>query len=245
MALFNSRRARKWTIGVAVGLVAVLVAGVLLDRVVNSRTFQFFGEIIDRVDATEKLVALTFDDGPHPAGARATLDALRERGVPATFFLTGRELTEHPELGREIAAAGHEIGNHSFAHERMVFVTPGWVAAEIESTDAAIRATGYQGEIHFRPPNGKKLLALPHYLSEHQRKTITWDVEPDSDSAVGDAAAIVGQTVERVRPGSIVLLHSMYPSREHTRAAIGPIIDQLTQRGYRFVTVSQLLAEGR
>ncbi|QWF77589.1 polysaccharide deacetylase family protein [Amycolatopsis sp. CA-230715] len=244
--LFRSRRARKWAIGVAAALVLVLVAGFVLLRVASSRTFQFFGEIVDRVDTADRVVALTFDDGPDPAGTQSLLDTLAARGVPATFFLIGRELATHPELGRAIAGAGHEIGNHSFSHERMIGVTPAWVADEVEATDALIRATGYRGEIQFRPPNGKKLFALPHYLAEHQRKTITWDVEPNSDPEVDrSAAAIARYTAEHVRPGSIVVLHAMYASREQTRAALGPMIDQLRQNGYRFVTVSQLLAEGR
>ena len=120
-------------------------------------------------------------------------------------------------------------------------MTPSWVADEVEATDALIRASGYTGDIHFRPPNGKKLFALPHYLDEHHRTTITWDVEPDSASSP-DAATVVRTTVDQVRPGSIVLLHAMYPAREQTRQAIGPVVDGLKQRGYRFVTVSQLLA---
>lgn len=243
--LLASRRVRKRAIGVTVVLVVVLGLGCGGLRVADSRSFQFFGRIVDRVDTTDKVVALTFDDGPDPAGTRTILDTLAARQVPATFFLIGRELGAHPELGREIAAAGHELGNHSFSHERMIGVTPGWVADEVEATDALIRATGYSGDILFRPPNGKKLFALPRYLAGHHRTTITWDVEPNSYPAVdASAAATTAFTVEHVRPGSIVVLHAMYPGREQTREALGPIIDQLKQRGFRFVTVSQLLAEG-
>ncbi|MCR6489939.1 polysaccharide deacetylase family protein [Amycolatopsis sp. OK19-0408] len=239
--ILKSRRARKWTIVVACVLVVVLGAAFTLFEVSKSRTFQFFGTLVNRVDTTEKVVALTFDDGPDPAGAHAILDTLRARDVPATFFLIGRDIEAHPELAHDIAAAGHELGNHSFSHERMIGVTPGWVAQEVESTDALIRTAGYTGEILFRPPNGKKLFALPHYLASHHRTTITWDAEPDSDGTP-DTATVERTTLDQVRPGSIVLLHAMYASREQTRQAIGPIVDQLKQRGYRFVTVAQLLA---
>ena len=242
--ILRSRRARKWTIVVASLLVLVIAAAVTLFEVSKSRTFQFFGTLVNRVETSEKVVALTFDDGPDPAGTQAILDTLRERQAPATFFLIGRDIAAHPDLARAIAAAGHEIGNHSFSHERMIGVTPAWVADEVEATDALIRTTGYRGEILFRPPNGKKLFALPHYLAEHDRTTVTWDVEPDSDGTP-DAATVERTTVEQVRPGSIVLLHAMYAARGQTRQAIGPILDALKQRGYRFVTVSQLLAARR
>jgi peptidoglycan/xylan/chitin deacetylase (PgdA/CDA1 family) len=239
--ILKSRRARKWTIVVACVLVVVLAAAFTLFEVSKSRTFQFFGTLVNRVETTEKIVALTFDDGPDPAGTQAILDTLRSRDVPATFFLIGRDIAAHPDLARAIVNAGHELGNHSFSHERMIGVTPAWVADEVEATDALIRTSGYTGEILFRPPNGKKLFALPHYLAEHNRTTITWDVEPDSEGTP-DAATVERTTLDQVQPGSIVLLHAMYGSREQTRQAIGPVVDQLKQRGYRFVTVSQLLA---
>jgi peptidoglycan-N-acetylglucosamine deacetylase len=239
--LLKSRRARKWTIVVACVLVVVLAAAFTLFEVAKSRTFQFFGTLVNRVDTTEKIVALTFDDGPDPAGTQAILDTLKARAAPATFFLIGRDIAAHPGLARDIAAAGHEIGNHSFSHDRMIGVTPAWVADEVEATDALIRTAGYPGEILFRPPNGKKLFALPHYLAEHHRTTITWEVEPDSAGSPA-TATVVSDTLGQVRPGSIVLLHAMYAGREQTRQAIGPILDGLKQRGYRFVTVSQLLA---
>ncbi len=233
-------RARKWTIISAVVLVVVVVTAFVLWRVSSSRTFQFFGDLVPRVETNEKVVALTFDDGPDPAGAQAVLDVLAARQVSATFFLVGRELEANPALGRAIAAAGHEIGNHSYSHERMVGVTPGFVAQEVESTDKLIRATGYTGRIHFRPPNGKKLFALPYYLSDHDRTTIMWDVEPDS-AGEPTTESILRDTTAQVRPGSIVLLHPMYAGRGSTRDTIGPLIDRLRQDGYRFVTISALL----
>lgn len=233
---------RKPTIITAVSLVVVLAAAAGLWNISSSRTFQFFGELVTRVETTEKVVALTFDDGPDPAGAQQVLDTLDSEEVKATFFLMGRDLQNHPELGRKIADAGHEIGNHTFNHQRMVGVLPGTVAKEIEDTDAQIRKTGYQGDIHFRPPNGKKLFALPHYLSEHNRKTIMWDVEPDS-AGTPTAQQIEQETLNLTKPGSIILLHPMYQGRDQTRQALKPIIGKLKERGYRFVTVSALLGQ--
>jgi peptidoglycan/xylan/chitin deacetylase (PgdA/CDA1 family) len=97
------------------------------------------------------------------------------------------------------------------------------------------------GPITFRPPYGKKLWTLPKYLSDHDRTTVTWDVEPD---AAPDASAdqIVTQTVNAVRPGSIILLHVMYEGRGASRAAIPRIVSELSADGYRFVTVSDLIS---
>ncbi len=235
-------RSRRW---IGAGLVTVVVLGaaiVGLGALVNARTFQLFGGLVDRVSTSAKVVALTFDDGPDPAGTAPLLDALAQTGTPATFYLIGQDMDAHPDLAAAIAAAGHELGNHTYSHERMVVVSPGFVADEVERTDDRIRRAGYRGDITFRPPNGKKLLTLPLYLSQHDRRTIMWDVEPNSYPEV-DASAerIVDHVVARVRPGSIVLLHGMYAGREQTRRAVVPIIERLRNAGYRFVTVSQLL----
>ncbi|GHH34219.1 polysaccharide deacetylase family protein [Lentzea cavernae] len=234
------RLRRKPTIITAVGLTLTLAAALSLWKVSSARTFQFFGDLVDRVETNEKVVALTFDDGPDPAGAQQVLDVLAAENVPATFFLMGRDLAKHPDLGRQIARAGHEIGNHTYTHQRMVGVLPGTVAKEIEDTDAEIRKTGYSGDIHFRPPHGKKLFALPHYLRQHGRTTVMWDVEPDSEGTPA-AQEIAQQTLKRTKPGSIILLHPMYGAREQTRQALEPVITGLKERGYRFLTVSALL----
>lgn len=226
---------------VAALLVAAVVVGYGTYTVGRSRTFQFFGGLTHRVDTDQKLVALTFDDGP-TARTDEVLATLDQLDAKATFYVTGQELERAPQLGRKIVAGGHELGNHSYSHQRMWFADPGFVRDEIERTDTLIRATGYRGEITFRPPYGKKLLVLPYYLDRHDRKTITWDIEPDSDPTIAAASdRVVAHVTARARPGSIILLHAMY-ERPASRDAVRGIVEALRRDGYRFVTVSELLA---
>jgi peptidoglycan-N-acetylglucosamine deacetylase len=211
-------------------------------RVAGAVTFQLFGDLVDRVSVTEPLVALTFDDGPTPKGADSILAILKREDVRATFFFTGSELEANSGLANRFVQAGHELGNHSYSHQRMVLKSSSFIRAEIERTDSLIRIAGHSGSIHFRPPYGKKLIGLPWYLSRTGRTTIMWDVDPDSDANVAATSeGIVAHVFENVRPGSIVLLHVMYPSRATSLGAVAGIIQGLRARGYRFVTVSELI----
>jgi peptidoglycan/xylan/chitin deacetylase (PgdA/CDA1 family) len=230
---------RRWAAGIGLVLAVTMVLAVGGYFLMNSRSFQLAGRLVDRTDMSDKVVALTLDDGP-TALAPEVLRILADADVAATFYLNGRDLAARPDLGRAIAAEGHEIGNHTYSHRRMVFVSPRTVAAEVERTDQEIRRTGYRGPITFRPPYGKKLWTLPKYLSEHGRTTVTWDVEPDS-ARDANADQIVAETVDAVRPGSIILLHVMHEGRAASRAAIPRIVDELRADGYRFVTVSDLI----
>ena len=214
---------------------------VVLWQISRSRTFQFFGEIIPKVDTTENVVALTFDDGPTVTATDQILAILAEQNVKATFFVIGGELENNLDQAKKIAAAGHELGNHSYSHVRMMFVTPSFVRQEIETTDKLIRDAGYQGEIFFRPPYGKKLFALPYYLSKTGRKTITWDVEPESYPEIdADADKIAEHVLSKTRPGSIIILHVMYPNRFESMKAVKKIVEGLKAQGYSFKTVSEL-----
>jgi peptidoglycan/xylan/chitin deacetylase (PgdA/CDA1 family) len=230
---------RRWLLGGALAVVLVLALAIGTYYLMNSRSFQLAGRLVDRVDTSEKVVALTLDDGP-TGKAPEVLKVLADAGVPATFYLIGSELAAHPELGRAIAQAGHEIGNHTYNHRRMVLVSSGTVRDEVERTDAEIAKTGYQGPITFRPPNGKKLWVLPKYLSDHDRTTVTWDVDPESGK-VPTTDRIVAEAVHKVRPGSIILLHVMHQYGAASLAAIPRIVAELRAAGYRFVTVSDLL----
>ncbi len=224
-------------------ILLVLVAAFFCTwRLSRSRTYQLFGEIVPRIETNEKVVALTFDDGPAPY-ASVVLDTLAARHVTATFFLIGSQIAEDPEDARRIVAAGHQVGNHSWSHVRMVFKSPSFIAREIEDTDRQIRNAGYHGKIEFRSPYCKKLVALPWYLARHHRRNITWDVEPESDPKIdGHTDRIIADVLAYARPGSIIILHPMYGNRAPTRAAVGPIIDGLRARGYSFATVDQLIA---
>ncbi|MEU4649026.1 polysaccharide deacetylase family protein [Nocardia fluminea] len=229
---------RRWLVGGIIGIVVISAVLSGLYVLMNSRTYQVAGRLVDRVETEDKVVALTFDDGP-TVRTPDVLRTLAQSRVPATFYLVGEDLAEHPEYGAAIVAAGHEIGNHSYTHRRMVLVSGDTVRDEIERTDAEIRRAGYPGPISFRPPYGKKLWTLPHYLADHDRTTVTWDVEPDSAGGAS-REAIVGDTLARARPGSIILLHVMHG--QESLAAVPEIVEGLRARGYRFVTVSELLA---
>lgn len=215
-------------------------------RVSDLRGWQAFGEIVPRVETDEKVVALTFDDGPTPAGADSILPLLHSLGVRATFFVNGNGLAERPDVARRFVAAGHELGNHTWSHPQMLLKSQAAIRREVEPTDSVIRIAGHTGAIYFRPPYGKKLFGLPWYLHRTGRTTVTWDVEPESFPEVdGDAGRIAAHVLQRARPGSIILLHVMFPSRAESRRAVPMIVHGLRQRGYRFVTVSELMQTRR
>lgn len=223
----------------------VIVFAVLyaLWQLASARNFQLFGELIHRVETSEKLIALTFDDGPSKRYTNDVLAILAAEQVNATFFVTGKEAAQNPGQTRQLIAAGHQLGNHSYTHPRMLLLSPSAIAAEVEQTDKVIRRAGFTGDILFRPPYGKKLLMLPWYLAKHNRITIMWDLEPETDPALAsDAQAMAAYVIKNAKPGSIILLHVMYQSRQASREALPLIIEGLKQNGYRFVTVAELLA---
>ncbi|WP_025026426.1 polysaccharide deacetylase family protein [Caldalkalibacillus mannanilyticus] len=234
-------RTKKLVILISLMLVFLMGSGYVLFEVSKSRSFQFFGGLIGKVETTEKVVALTFDDGPGPY-TEEILHILQEANTKATFFLTGLEIEQNREAAEAIVQAGHEIGNHSYSHQRMVLKSPAFIKEEIEKTDELIREVGYEGEIHFRPPYGKRLLLLPYYLKQTERKTILWNIEPETYPEIAvDSGKIVDHVVENIEPGSIILLHVMYESRKPSLDSVREIIRKLEEPGYTFVTVSELL----
>ncbi len=205
----------------------------------NSRDIQLCGRIVSRVDTDRKVVALTFDDGPTDKTPEV-LDMLREQGVKCTFFLTGREIERNRDYARAIVQAGHQIGNHSYSHERMVFKSYSFMENEIDSASSLIREAGFKGEIVFRPPGCKKLLLLPLALQERGMTTVTWDVEPDSYPEVAVSPEnTAGYVLEHARNGSIILLHVMYGG--NSLDAVPGIVEGLKEKGFEFVTVNELL----
>ncbi|MGD8189274.1 polysaccharide deacetylase family protein [Brevibacillus ginsengisoli] len=225
------------------GTVIILFVAVLYITydMMNSRTFQVFGEIVPRVETTQKAVALTIDDGPN-GKADKLIHLLEEEKIKATFFLIGQEMEKYPQETVKLIQAGHEIGNHSYSHQRMVLKTPGFIQNEIERTDTLIHQAGYQGDILFRPPYGKKLFLLPYYLNKTNRKSITWDIEPDSDPQIASSTdRMINYVVHEAKPGSIILLHGWHYSDEEASHVIRGIVGGLREQGYTFLTVSELM----
>ncbi len=228
----------KWTLWV---LVTGGVLTVTALKVSSLRGFQFFGELVHRVETDEKVVALTFDDGPSPANTEAVLAVLARHHVKATFFMVGRNIEQHRALAARVLAEGHEAGNHSYSHRRLVFKSPAFVEAEISKTDRLLRELGVKGDIPFRSPFGKKLLVQPWVLSRQGKRNVLFDVVPD-DTATQDADLMTQRVLDAARPGSIILLHDGWAKKPGKLEATGRIIEGLQARGYRFVTVSELLA---
>lgn len=236
----NRKRWNRWAVGTPLVVLGLLVGLWQLSR---SWGFQLFGELHARVETSEKVVALTFDDGPKPGQTEAILDILKRHGVKASFFMVGGNIERHRELAARVLAEGHELGNHSYSHHRLIFKTPSYVREEIDKTDALLRGLGVEGEIHFRAPYCKKLVVLPWLLSQSGRKHITFDVVP-RDDATQDVELLTSRVMESVRPGSIILLHDGGLKKPGTVQATDLIIGKLREQGYRFVTVSELLALG-
>jgi len=236
----------RWVRWVVLGLISSLLALAGLWRLSNSRTFQVFGDLVASVPCDQTLVALTLDDGPTPAGTQPLLDLLARHSVRATFFLVGSDMRQHPELARQIVAAGHELGNHSYTHQRMLLRSPSFLRRELDDTDAAIRDAGFRGPIFFRPPYGKKLIGLPWELRRTHRASVTWNLEPESTPGVAATPEAMAAYVSgHVTPGSIVLLHAMIDPDGIKRRTLDLLLPAVRGRGYRWVTVGELLATCR
>ena len=236
----------KWLIikYIVVPILGIGVIAVGLFQVSKSRTFQFFGGLTSSVHTDQKVVALTFDDAPTEYTS-VVLSILSGYGVKATFYAIGKNIESYPEETQAIIAGGHELGNHSYSHTRMVLKSLTFITNEIEKTSDLLRQAGYSKTITFRPPNGKKLFLLPYYLSTHSIQTVMWNIEPDT-FVHGDSRALTAYTVDHVTPGSIILLHPLCANECQTdREALPMIIDSLRSMGYEFVTVSALLSMGK
>lgn len=183
-------------------------------------------------------VSLTFDDGPSGSITARLLEALEQRQVRATFFLCGYRVDQYPETAQAIAAAGHELGIHGQNHRILSGLTPEAVHAELAQTAQRIEAVcGVQAKL-LRPPGGMVDETVLAAARAADLPVILWSVDPE-DWSCSDSACVADRIVQHAAPGSIILMHDM--SKSSVDAAI-TVIDTLQNRGYSFVTVSELAA---
>lgn len=191
------------------------------------------------VNTSRKVVALTFDDGPHPKLTPQLLDLLQREGVHATFFVLGSLATEHPEILQRMASEGHEVANHSWDHPRLPRLSAEKFGHQIQdTTDIIEKATGQKVTL-MRPTYGLYNERVEHALiNDYGLDVILWSVDPNDWKKPG-AGVVARRLVTGAHPGAILLAHDIHPG---TIAAMPETISQLKARGYEFATVSELLA---
>ena len=183
-------------------------------------------------------IAMTFDDGPSAALTPKLLDLLAAHHIKATFFVIGENVAEHPEIVSRAAREGHEIGNHSWSHPNLGKMSDESVRRQLRQTDDAIKsATGNRPTL-MRPPYGSITAREKRWIhDEFGYDIILWDVDPYDWKRPGPAV-VRARILKETRPGSIVLSHDIHPG---TIEAMPSTFDELEAKGFKFVTVSELI----
>lgn len=209
------------------------------DMVLSSDISSAKGVTYSQVRTSLPYIAMTYDDGPHPKNTPRLLDMLRKRNIKATFYVVGRNVNQYPQIARRIVAEGHEIGSHSWSHANLSKMSNAAIRKDLNQTrDAIASATGVQPRT-LRPPYGA--LRSSQRLWVHQEygyPTILWDVDPQDWKRPGPSV-VASRILSKTGNGSIVLAHDLH---KPTVDAMPATLDGLLRRGFKFVTVSQLLA---
>ena len=183
-------------------------------------------------------IAMTFDDGPSEALTPKLLDLLAARHIKATFFVIGENVAEHPEIVARAVREGHEIGNHSWSHPYFARMSDDAIRSQLKRTEEAIlSAAGIRPKL-FRPPYGSITERQKRWIhDEFGYDIILWDVDPFDWKRPGPIV-IANRILKNTRVGSIVLSHDIHPG---TIEAMSTTLPQLQQKGFKFVTVSELI----
>ena len=189
-------------------------------------------------------VALTFDDGPHPQGTPAVLEALREASAPATFFLAGEQVARRPSLAAEIVAAGHRVELHCFRHRNQLRLTPWQLIDDAERCRSAIEEATGQAVTDYRPPYGIFSAAGLRAIRARGWRPVLWSLWGRGWDRGASARSIAGRATDGARAGDVLLLHgadfySAQGSWTRTVAALPLILDGLGRMGLQPVPLSR------
>jgi len=193
------------------------------------------------VNTEERVVAMTFDDGPDPRWTPAVLDALTASGSTATFFVIGKNVSANADIMRDLAASGMEIANHTQDHVDFDHATRSEQLDQIRRCSQSIEAVGVEEADYIRPPKGALPFGSGRVFHEYGgRTTVLWDVSVERSDESDDQT--VKRVIASVHPGSIILAHDGgIPNRAKTVRVIPRILEGLSARGYEVVSVSELL----
>ena len=184
-------------------------------------------------------IALTFDDGPNATLTPKLLDLLAARHLKATFFVIGQNAADHPDVLRRAVREGHEIGNHSWSHPNLGKMSDEAVRRELQKTEEAIVAAIGKKPTLMRPPYGSITANQKRWIhNEFGYRIILWDVDPLDWKRPGPSV-VTARILKETKAGSIVLSHDIHPP---TIEAMPATFDQLMKKGFKSVTVTELLA---
>ncbi|WP_155522748.1 polysaccharide deacetylase family protein [Salisediminibacterium selenitireducens] len=187
--------------------------------------------------SSDKYVALTFDDGPHPSVTSKVLNHLDNFDAKATFFVLGSQAAYYPDLVRHTAAAGHEISNHTMNHIDLSNSSPEQIRSEITQAEEIIKEATDQPIRLFRPPYGARNDSVDQIIAEEGYTSVLWSVD-SLDWKSRDSQAIYDKVMSNTESGSIILLHDIH---EATAEALPMILESLTEQGYEMITVSEFM----
>jgi peptidoglycan/xylan/chitin deacetylase (PgdA/CDA1 family) len=226
-------------------VVIILAITVHKEKIQRASNYSWYQNVVHSVPTNEKVVALTYDDGPHPVYTRQILDILDKYHVKATFFMIGRLMEQYPDIVNDVLKRGHVIANHTYTHPGNIESdTSAQVIRELEQCEQVIeRMTGRRANF-FRPPRGLIDSTVFSIAQDEGYQTILWTVSADHHDA--PTPELMAQRVLKLnRPGGIILAHDgTFPTRWKDVAATPLIIEGLKKQGYRFVTIPELLKIG-
>ncbi|SFE67679.1 Peptidoglycan/xylan/chitin deacetylase, PgdA/CDA1 family [Paenibacillus algorifonticola] len=191
-------------------------------------------------DKEQKLVALTFDDGPDNRYTPAILDILKKKGIKATFFVVGVQVKKDPDVLQRIVDEGHEIGNHTTHHKDLTKLTKNQIWDEISTTDKLIKdVVGFTPNL-VRAPYGAVNSTVKQLMKEKGRELVSWNV--DTRDWAGTSVSVMKKNIsEHTKPGGIILMHSFGGKGiKNTVDMLPDVIDSLQKKGYTFVTIDEM-----
>lgn len=195
---------------------------------------------IHSVKTDQKIVALTFDDGPCKPYTEQILKILDKENVKATFFVVGMNIKRYPDLIQKLIKQGHAIGNHSMYHDKLNKLSVEKIVKDVGGVDKLLREQGYEQEIFFRSPYGLLSPNIDTALGQLHKRHLLFDFLP-KDWENPAPQVIHDRVMARAKPGFIITLHDGWDHRENTVKATEMIIQSLKAKGYRFVTASELV----
>lgn len=241
-----NRTFKKMTVFLIIALaiigLSLVVFTIFFDQAVLVRR-----DVIYHIDEPYKVAALTFDDGPSLEWTPKILDELKKAGVKATFFMIGEHVEKYPEIAKRVAEEKHEIGNHTRDHHVLLYYKQDELEREIKDAERVIKNITGETTRYFRPPKAWLTVKEKKKIEKMGYKTVLWSLN-SKDWVTFDDKYIVRYVTRHIKPGDIILFHDSGGvfateggNRDETVGTIAPLVERLKEKGYRFVTITELL----